>query len=198
MSEFQDSLDEALRAHLRPDAAPTSLRDGLLSEARRGHRSSWPRARRWMIAAAFLLLCLPGMRYAVRSAETHQRRRIIQAALLESIRPDSSKFQGEASCPGPVEDACLSWSRNALGFDAPVPSALTNCPLRGRGVCEICGMPAACYTLEDGRVVFVLQKPIPGLGESPERVRATDGTREAHAWNESGRGVVAVHTTEKF
>ena len=183
-----DAFERQLRAALRPTPAPADLQEALL----RGRRpvAGW---RRWSGLAALLCLALLGGVVFIRqhSGGGRQGARLLQAALQHRLEPAGLEFIPVAAGDGSnsPQCQCRTWSQQALGFPAELPALLSEQDLKGGRACSMAGERAACYILLDGRTLYVLPRPIPGLGHGPV---ARAGDLEARAWNEGERGYILV------
>jgi hypothetical protein len=194
MSEHpRKPLDEALREALAPGAAPMDLRGALLAEARRqdGGLARSRSLRPWFAAAAALLILSGGAGLALRQRPAEPLR-TARGALKNYLEVHGLEFQGREVCA----DTCGKWSRERLGFEAPLPRACAGQPMRGGRACEVDGRPVAHYILEDGRALYVFQQPLNGGDCQPERALAMAAGLQAKAWNEAGRGYVLLEPAE--
>jgi hypothetical protein len=176
-------IDLALQTCLQPRPAPADLRRDLLRAARRADRV-WIR---WVAAAAFLLAAtglgtwrlLPlaeGAGLAEQAYGSHAA--VKRQASAQKLPP------GEVDCP-----KCVS---RQLGFPAPLPVSLGDCPIREGAACAVGSRPAAFYSLDRSRSLYVFQAPLRGESGPPGRTVSVSPTDQARIWNEDGRGHILL------
>ena len=183
------NLDQALGQALEVQAAPGSLREGLLAEARaqdRGVRRS-PKWARLAAAAALVLMAGGGALFLV-PRPAPEPTHTAKEALRNFMEIHALDFQGREAC----EAACTQWSKKRLGFSAPLPATCGDSSVVGGRACRVDNRPVAHFLLSDGRALYVFQEPIKGGKAQPGSALAVAGGLQARAWNEQGRGYVLV------
>lgn len=182
-------LDQALKDVLRPDPAPEALKEKLLAQAARAPRARSPWRALGLAAAALLVIGMASLAVPLRSL---REGRIPLNTVMRSVSEELSSgvdrsFDGQACCG----KACGDWAQSQAGFRAPLPRCVAEKDLRSGGACRIAGEAAAHYQLNDGRMVYVFQRPLEGcvLGG---RTTLEHGPHIAQAWNEDGRGYLLI------
>lgn len=184
------ALDKQLHLALHPTAAPDDLRLSLLRVAKR-QDSRWT----WQtlgIAATLMILLGGGTWGWVVRWRSQEGERFSQAAIQNYMEVQRVDFKVDANLPNP--DAQYSqWSSRTVGFSSTLPKCLTGQSLKGACACTMASCRAACYRLEDGRAIYVFERPLRGLeGDSSKPQTILAANHRAQVWNEDGRGYVLV------
>ena len=183
-------FDQQLREALRPGAAPEELRRNLLQATKQqGPHRSWHA----LGIAAILMLLLGGGSWGwMIHWRGQEGARFSQMALQNYMQARRMDFTVDATASNPQELG-RQWSAKAVGFPATLPKCLENQPMKGGCACPIASCRAACYRLQDGRSIYILDRSLNGLGNdvSTAQVILSDGHR-LQAWNEGGRAHILV------
>jgi hypothetical protein len=193
MKDQIHSLDEALREALAPESAPADLRRALVEEARRRDRSR--RLQIWRpLAAALLVASMGGLVFtSLWRARSLESPAIAKASLANFMSVHHLDFEGvpPKDPAKPDQDCCARWSKSCVGFEASLPECCKLEELKGGRACTVAGREAAYYLLNEGRGLYVFEKPIRGA-DAPDKALAVAAGFRARAWNEKGRGYVMV------
>lgn len=187
------TFDQQITLALRPEAAPDGLREALLAAART--RKAARRGPQIWAAAGLMALLGAGSFLWLRREGGAEGSRFAQAALrnhMEVQRLDFVATSGDpSSCLGQCH--CRAWSPGAVGFCAELPALLADQPLKGGRACRVAGRRVAFYLLQDGRAVYVFDRPFRDLAPAPNPApMAVAGGLQARAWNEGNLGYVLV------
>lgn len=197
MSAHKAPFDQALIEALAPGLAPAGLRRELLAAAKRSDH----RRRTWLaLAAGFLLMLASGSVLALLLLLPPADSRMAREALTHFMSAKELDFQGSPPRPAagqPAEDPCACWSQKALGYAAGLPEGMSGCTIQGGRACRVGGRPAACYLLEEGRGLYVFERPFRQGAEDAARPMVVAAGFQARAWNEGGRGYVIVQPLAK-
>jgi hypothetical protein len=188
------TLDEALTQALRPLPAPDALRLALMEAARAAagtRRAPVPLLRRLVQAGlAALLVGTAGLgtfRVLQRRARTGV---VARAALADVMAAHAMDFR--APDPAPCCPGKCPCGEGLMGFEAPMPRTCALAGVCGGRACRIGGRQAACYALQDGARLYVLNGPIEGAGSRRNGPLAAVDGFQAFVWNEGNLGYVLV------
>lgn len=184
------ALDKQLKLALHPTTAPDDLRLRLLRVARR-QDSRWT----WQTLgiAAVLMILLGGSTWGwMVNWRNKEGERFSQAAIQNYMEVKHVDFMVDATLPD-TEAQYSQWSSRTAGFSCSLPKRLTGQVLKGACACTMASCRAVCYHLEDGRAVYIFERPLRGLGGDFGKLRTIlAANHRAQAWNEDGRGYVLV------
>lgn len=197
MSERMPPFERALAEALAPGRAPAGLRGELLAAAKRVDRR---RRTGLAFAAGFILMLAAGSLLALLLLLPSADSRMAREALVHFMSAKELDFQGappRLAKDQSSEDPCACWSKRALGYAAGLPEGLSGCAIQGGRACRVGGRPAACYLLEQGRGLYVFERPFRQDAEAADRPLVVAAGFQARAWNEGGRGYVIVEPLAK-
>ncbi len=186
--------EDQVREALHPGPAPLDLREALTKEARSHTNSTWHS--HLLLAAATLLLTLSAFGIW-RGFGADPGPELARQAYARYLEDKDAPFQsisccGQAVCSCAQDCGCAAWSKAAVGFEAPLPTGLSERCVQGGRSCELNRKTVAVYLLDEKRTLYVFPTPIRKQQKTPLKALPLDDQIQARIWNEGGRGYLML------